>query len=120
MLLEDVNVVSSHTPLHLAAKNGHMNVVSYFLSCGMDVNLTVSCLLDWWQLHGFLVLLISWAFVQEFGKKHKWLSSQICNLTTLSYRGWQMCSQDMVFFTMKNLATATFVISSLYKTLSHL
>ncbi|XP_015758334.1 PREDICTED: ankyrin repeat and sterile alpha motif domain-containing protein 1B-like [Acropora digitifera] len=40
MLLEDVNVVSSHTPLHLAAKNGHMNVVSYFLSCGMDVNLT--------------------------------------------------------------------------------
>ena len=44
MLLEDVNVVSSHTPLHLAAKNGHMNVVSYFLSCGMDVNLTVSCL----------------------------------------------------------------------------
>lgn len=40
MLLEDVNVVSNHTPLHLAAKNGHMNVVSYFLSCGMDVNLT--------------------------------------------------------------------------------
>lgn len=41
-LLEDVNVVSAHTPLHLAAKNGHMNVVSYFLSCGMDVNLTCS------------------------------------------------------------------------------
>lgn len=41
-LLEDVNVVRTHTPLHLAARNGHMNVVSYFLSCGMGVNLTVS------------------------------------------------------------------------------
>jgi len=41
-LLEDVNVVRTHTPLHLAARNGHMNVVSYFLSCGMDVNITVS------------------------------------------------------------------------------
>ena len=41
-MLEDVNVVRTHTPLHLAARNGHMNVVSYFLSCGMDVNITVS------------------------------------------------------------------------------
>ncbi len=37
-----MNVVRTHTPLHLAARNGHMNVVSYFLSCGMDVNITVS------------------------------------------------------------------------------
>ena len=43
-LLEDVNIVRTHTPLHLAARNGHMNVVSYFLSCGMDVNITVSLL----------------------------------------------------------------------------
>ena len=35
-------MVRTHTPLHLAARNGHMNVVSYFLSCGMDVNITVS------------------------------------------------------------------------------
>ena len=40
-LLEDMSAVRSHTSLHLAAKNGHMNVVSYFLSCGMDVNITV-------------------------------------------------------------------------------
>ena len=40
-LLEDVNVVRTHTALHLAARNGHMNAVSYFLSCGMDVNITV-------------------------------------------------------------------------------
>ena len=36
-----MSAVRSHTSLHLAAKNGHMNVVSYFLSCGMDVNITV-------------------------------------------------------------------------------
>ncbi|RMX60043.1 hypothetical protein pdam_00004489 [Pocillopora damicornis] len=39
-LLEDGNMVRTHTPLHLAARNGHINVVSYFLSCGMDVNIS--------------------------------------------------------------------------------
>ena len=37
-----MNVIKTHTPLHLAARNGHMNVVSYFLSCGMDVNIKVT------------------------------------------------------------------------------
>ena len=71
-----------------------------------------------WQVHGVLVLLISCAFVQEFRKTASDLSSSYFTKYAIRQHFYivvdknLMCSQDMVFFTMKKLATATFVISS--------